>query len=385
MSAGIGVAARIAALDAASWDRASGSTVALDRGLLAAMETADRLAPERRYFLHADGEARVAAAASLRRSPTAARPLDSLLYGRAAGLLCRLGGSAAPVLLLGPDLGYDATLYGSAPPESAAALRAVLHETCAAIEAEARRESAAVCISRVVPQACPLLAPVLEERGYGWTLERPTTWLATDWTDADGYFRQLATHHPGHAREVRREIRRFEASGGRLERLPSSAVPAQAVGVLLEQHHHRKNAESLGLTADFVALLGTRMRDDLQVYLLGPVDAPTGAALLLRRGHHGCVALVGLDRSRPLPDLAYFNLTYYGPARDAPALGLQRLDFGPGMVEMKLRRGCQLAHPRLFYRAPTSFGRTWRRGTLALHRRWFARKFRRLRDRSGEP
>ncbi len=382
MSAGVAVGERIAELDAAAWDRASGGAVALDRGLLAALEQADQLAPQRRYFLQGDGATTVAAAASLRSRPAAAGALDTLLFGRAAGLVRMLGGSSAPVLLVGAELGYDAALHGSAPPEDAPALHAVLHETCAAIEAEARREAAAVCVSRVVPQDCPALVTVLEQRGYHWTLERPTTWLATDWSDTDGYLRRLAARHPDYARNARREIARFAASGGRLERQDPPLAQAPAIGALLERHHRRWNAASLGLATDFVAMLAAQMPRGLRVYRVGPPETPGGVALLLHRGERGCIALVGLDRGRSLPDFAYFNLTYYGPAVDAPALGLRRIDLGPGMVEMKLRRGCQVAHPRLFYRAPSARGRAWRRAALALHRRWFMRKFRALRQRS---
>ena len=380
MNTRVAVSERIAELDAAGWDRVSGPGIALDRGLLAAMEEVDELATQRRYFLVRDTRGGAAAATALRRGDAATRPLDTLLFGRAAALLRALGGGSSPVLLAGSDLGYDAALHAAGRPDDAAAPHDLLHEICAAIEAEARRERAAVCFTRVLEQECPGISRVLQERGYASSLDRPTAWLDVDWPDLGGYFRRLAGQRHKGGNKARREVARFEATGGRLERVWQPVDDDRRIAGLLERHHRRWNGEGLGLDARFVGALARHMPGRVCVYLTGPAAEAGGTSLLLRRGDRGVLALVGIDHALPLPEFAYFNLTYYGPAGDAPSLGLRRIDLGPGMVEMKIRRGCRVAFPQLFYRAHSGLGRRWRGAALALHRRWFGRKFRALRD-----
>lgn len=376
MSGGMQVAERIAAIDARAWDAAGEDVVALDRDLLAAIEEIDERASRRRYFLAHDGRASALASASLRLEHEEARPLDTLLFGRAAGALRLVGLSSARVLWVAPDLGYECSLHATPGPEAQAAQCALLHETCAAIEREARECNAAVCVSRVVETDCPALDQVLRQRGYARSLEPPLARLEVGWRDWDGYVAHLALRSARDASNARREAARFSAAGGAIEAVALAAADSRHVSQLLEAHQRRKNHDGLGLRDDFAAVLARHLGARARLYAAGPLRDTRALALLLHRGHRGCIPLVGIEHGRELPEFAYFNVTYYGPAADAGALGLRRIDLGPGMVPMKLRRGCRIARPRVYFRARTALGRRWRRAAFLAHGRWYQRKFR---------
>ena len=373
----VSVGDRIASIDGGGWDEASGAAVSMERGLLDALEQIDDLGLQHRYFLGGDADARAAAAGSIRRSPEASGPVDALVFGRASGAVRMLGGSLGPLLLIGPEMGYDTTLQSASCDGDAERRRATLHELCAAIEAEAARESLSVCISRVLPDASPLAA-ILEARGYAWTWERPTAWLPVDWSDPDGYVARLALHNRKAAQNVRREIAKFHDAGAQLHRLEAPAAHAARIDALLHAHEQRKNSHRLGYRDAFVESLATAMRGRVTIYLASKGGATTGAAILLRRGSHGSMALIGMDPEHGARDFSYFNTAYYGPAADAPQLGLRRIDFGPGLLPAKQRRGCRIAFPRLYYRGGRGLRRPFGRLALTAHRHWFERKFRDL-------
>ena len=366
---------RIAAVEGRAWDAATGSTVSMERGLLGALEQIDALDLPHRYFLGGDGGRSAAASGCICRTLAALRPFDSLVFGRAGDAIRVLGGSLGPLLQIGPGLGYDTTLQSIAEDADDERRRAALHELCAAIEAEAGREALSVCISRVVADESPL-ASVLTARGYAWTWERPTARLPVEWQDADGYVARLGAQNRKAAQNVRREIEKFRAAGAQLQRLNDPAGHAARIDALLHAHEQRKNADRLGYRDAFIAVLAAAMPGRLRIYLATKDGLTTGAAILLRRGSRGSMALIGMDPEREARDFSYFNTCYYGPAADAPQLGLQRIDFGPGLLPAKQRRGCRVAFPRLYYLDGRRLRRPWSRLALAAHRRWFERKFR---------
>ncbi len=368
---------QIASIDVEAWDDASGAAVSMDRGLLAAVEQIDDLGLQHRYFLGSDVGARAAASGSIRRSPEASGPVDALVFGRASGAVRMLGGSLGPLLVIGPELGYDTTLQSTAGHDDDERRRATLHDLCAAIEAEAARESLSVCVSRVLPDASPLAA-VLEDRGYAWTWERPTAWLPVDWSDPEGYVARLALRSRKAAQNARREIARFHDSGAQLHRLDEPARHAARIDALLHAHEQRKNSHRLGYRDAFIESLAAAMRGRFTIYLASKGGTTTGAAIMLRRGSRGSMALIGMDPEQGANDFSYFNTTYYGPASDAPQLGLRCIDFGPGLLPAKQRRGCLVALPRLYYRGVRGLRRPIGRLAIVAHRHWFERKFRDL-------
>jgi hypothetical protein len=371
---GVIVSDGIASVDDDAWDAATGNTVSMERGLLGALEKIDALDLPHRYFLGGEGGLHTAASGCIRRAPAALHPFDSLMFGRARDAVRALGGSLGPLLQIGPDLGYDTTLQSAPGGVDDERRRAALHELCAAVEAEAGRESLSLCISRVVVGASPL-ASVLDARGYAWTSERPTAWLPVEWNDADGYVARLGAWNRKAAQNARREIDKFSAGGARLQRIDDPADHAARIDALLHAHEERKNAQRLGYRDAFVAALAAAMRGHLHIYMATKDGRVSGAAILLRRGPRGSMALIGMDPEREARDFSYFNTAYYGPAADAPQLGLQRIDFGPGLLPAKQRRGCRVESPRLYYRDGRRLRRPWSRFALAAHRRWFARKF----------
>lgn len=380
MTGGVQIAERIQAMDARAWDEASAEVVALDRDLLAAIEEIDERASRRRYFMARDGHTSALASGSLRLAREEARPLDQLLFGRAAGALRMVGLSSARVLWVAPDLGHECSLHAGAGAGAGAradaAQLALLHELCAAIEREARRCDAAVCLSRVVDEDCPALDQVLQARGYARSLEPPLARLEVGWRDWDGYVAHLAQRSARDASNARREAARFSAAGGAVESVALGAADSRHVSRLLEAHQRRKNGDGLGLRDDFAAVLARRLGERARLYAASPVAETRAVALLLRRGQRGCIPLVGIEHGRELPEFAYFNVTYYGPAADAGPLGLRRIDLGPGMVPMKLRRGCRIVRPQVYFRARSALGRRWRHAAFLAHGLWYRRKFR---------
>lgn len=142
------------------------------------------------------------------------------------------------------------------------------------------------------------------------------------------------------ARQVRQEIRKFEAAGYRIEQctLPEAYVEVGRLAARTEQRY--------GIPADpddYVE--GFRRHAELaagraEVLLCAVGDEPpVGCLLYVRDGDTVYLRAVGFDYERLRGVGEYFNLTYYMPARFP---GVRWLHAGIGTPEGKAFRGAEL-------------------------------------------
>lgn len=146
------------------------------------------------------------------------------------------------------------------------------------------------------------------------------------------------------AKEVRREERRFDASGIVLGRERLAEVYEEA-SPLLVQTMHRYHAEaSVSATSAFLAEQA-RFVDEHSIVFTGRDAAGRllGCVITFEHGPTLYLRSAGFDYDRLPGAYEYFNLAYYKPLRYGEAAGLTGLHLGSGSLATKVSRGARLA------------------------------------------
>lgn len=145
------------------------------------------------------------------------------------------------------------------------------------------------------------------------------------------------------AKEVRREERRFDASGLVLGRERLSEVYQEAAPLVVQTMHRHDAEATVEATADFLAEQA-RFIDGQSVAFTCRDDARTllGCVVMFQHGTSLYARSAGFDYPRLPGTFEYFNLCYYKPLRYGEDIGLTRLHVGPGSLATKVSRGARL-------------------------------------------
>ncbi|MEV4709547.1 GNAT family N-acetyltransferase [Actinoplanes sp. NPDC049316] len=143
-------------------------------------------------------------------------------------------------------------------------------------------------------------------------------------------------------REMRREMRVFEAAGYQVTRSPLSECWAEAGA--LQFNIQRKYGHETTLEAEQASLRNQAAALDAHSLVLGVrADSRlTGFLLLYRWAGTLYARVTGFDYDALRRAYEYFNLTYYRPIALLDELGLTQLHLGTGSLDTKIDRGAVL-------------------------------------------
>jgi predicted N-acyltransferase len=308
-------------------------------------------------------------------SDSAYNPLDTLLFGRAARVLRRLGTSTQPVLAFQIPLSRQAPVV--LRPADAAGQQRLLDQLLDGIESYAAELKLGIAFIGVTSEDAPLWE-TLHTRGYLGSAFESTARLDIKWSDFDSYVNHLRQGSRNAAKSARNERNRNRNNGVEIRQVPCTDEVATALYVIARDHHRHKNGSDPLYGPQFLPQLSMALGDDLLVFEAVRDGERVAMLAVVRSGTVGWLAWVGIEmRDRP-NDFTYANIVFYHPADWAPPLGLKTLLYGTAAQAAKLKRGCRLLPCYVLYRPRRRVFRWLARPYLALHQAWFHRKRRAL-------
>ena len=297
-------------------------------------------------------------------------PLDSLLFGRARKLCEALHLSPRPYLSFSLPLGGGAAISVRAADANSA--RRCLNELLDGIETYASQRRFGVAFMGIEQDALP--DSILRERGYLACETPPTTMLAVEWNDIDGYVTHLRRTSASAASTVRNELTRAHKHGVAIRQIPCDDSGAQALYEFASRHYRLKNGVEPVYAPDFFLRLASMLGEDFLLFEARRNGARTAMLGAVRSAEVAWVTWLGFDANERPNDFTYFNLAYYALAAFAPVAGIRTLLYGNGAYDAKLRRGCRMTRCGAFYRPHSSLMRGIASCFFLAHRTWYKQK-----------
>jgi hypothetical protein len=226
------------------------------------------------------------------------------------------------------------------------------------------------------------LSRELRRRKYLKGVDLPVSRLDVTWSDLDGYFNVLRARKGEYGTKAISEIRRFRKSGIEISRWRSGN--SAELFDLLRTHNEERSPGSFAYGPGFLDDLVAELGDDCVVYVARREETLIGVCLILRRGGAAQTWLVGIDHAADGNNFTYFNLTFYHPCAEFPALGVRHAHYGNAVQYAKYRRGCDVVEANFYVKPRSSVLTLLLRPFFAIHRLLLRRKYRiQLRMGSG--
>ncbi|MGH3662850.1 MAG: GNAT family N-acetyltransferase, partial [Micromonosporaceae bacterium] len=258
-----------------------------------------------------------------------------------------------PQLVIGGRSGYTngilATTDQGYAAVAALAAEAVQESGCGSAAIMYLERDHARRISALLPGTTPVLT--------GFRARIPVTF--DDW---DGY---LASMSNGRKWEARRELRKFEAAGCRIEVTELSPY-VEPLGRLLgnvQRHHGVDIPDELHIGYLRGCAKGA-LAEQAVVFQCFRGEDLIGFALGFRHRGQLAMRVAGLDYEKTRGTNAYFVLMSYQPVRYALEHGLTTIDLGPEGYRTKLLRGGELVP---LYAVPVRTPEVWGAELAAAH------------------
>jgi predicted N-acyltransferase len=347
----------IGEIDSAAWDILAGDNVLASHRWLEVIEQSTNEAVDFTYILVRDkGKAIGAAAAQRHYRPARAESLDHLYYGRAARIARSLGVGVAPALVVGSRFGISQPFLvdASLPHDVQAGTVDLLVESILDVAGRAR---ASVMI-RNVPAGVHTSA--LKARKFSSGPEVPTTYLDTHWTTFAQYRAALRKVHPSTESALRQQNNRAQRLGVTLERIVDPEMVTDEMYALIDRHFFRLNHLPAPVNSSFLRNALRMLGDEADLVVARDAEHLLGVNFVLRSGGIARSMMVGVDPDFGRESSVYFVLMNKRIERTIECRD-RRLYFGKLVYDVKLRRGCSLAHSTIWLRGQSGF----RRGLLS--------------------
>ncbi len=358
----------------ASWNDVVGATPTAQYGSLKTFESTSALGTRPIYFALGGVESPTAVAIGyLATEKSHYAKLARPLLGRATRLAPALARMLGPTLFLALRPSYGAPILADSR-RSRGERESLLNELCKAIEGYADEQGLTLAVVGTTSRD-QAINNVLRSRDFQETQSYPTAELEVSWNSWDGYLMHLNAKR---RRTVRRESTVFDGSGCNIRTLgPSEPLPNNLY-TLFQEHYQRKNTRPAAYNENFLGDLRRNLPDNSRIYVAELDDRTVGFLVALWKDHTAAAVFIGIGQDARAQNIfAYFNFIYE-LVRDAPALGLKRINFGSTAYDAKRLRGCTISPACLFLRPASRLARLVGRPAMAVHRRWYERKFKHL-------
>jgi hypothetical protein len=301
-----------------------------------------------------DGEARLAALATVHRTPAPGELFDlhhvvvttaSVLPLTESARAARAGLTAAapPPERWVPNLivmlpGYECVPVGPGRDDLA-----LLRELVSGVVSWAEQqnlETVAFLYTHAEPAG---LGTALSDHGFT-AIPLSRTWVLP--VPADGFSAYLAALPPKRRAEAGRELRRLDDAGVRVRQLGPDELtdePTLARIAALRaqmQHKYRGKADDQRELAKLRPLLADVCGGQAIIFAAEANDALIGFSLFCPHGDSWYCLAAGYDYADPRSRFCYFATAFYGPVPVAAAAGVRSLAFGQGSAGAKKSRGC---------------------------------------------
>ncbi len=359
----------IEALDADEWNRLAGDNAFASHGWLLTCERCWLARVEPLYFTASQAGRLVGVAVCyvVEESP-AAETLDDMLLGRLRPQAARWGVSFLPALVCGPASGYG-WHFGFAPGLAAADIDRLRAELLDAMEAEADRRGLLLSFVQTLDREAEL-RELLVQRGYLTSWNVPVAVMDVPWNSMDDYWAHLPAKR---RREARRERRRNREGGTAVDISVSSPAEDARCRELLDAKARQYGAGGMAYGPEFLAELRANMGPSALRLTAWREGAISGVHLVLEQSEVLTAFAVGIDEGLGGEDFTYFELVYYSLIEHAIAQRTRRIDFGRGMLDVKVRRGCRLENASIHTRV-SGWRRTPYRAWYNIASAWNGRK-----------
>ena len=194
-----------------------------------------------------------------------------------------------------------------------------------------------IALLYLTPDTGPLMAE-LERCGFSRRKIIDRCELAVTWSDPEGY---LGTLPRRYRFKARKEQRRIAERGLHTGTRPLATDEPELVDLrcrLIAKYDGVANRAAEQAIFD-------RIRehvdpDDITVFTLSAAGRLLSFSLFIQDGEEWTAMFTGSDYAAPDVSLAYFSTVFYQPVAEAPRLGVRTINYGPGSVGTKQRRGC---------------------------------------------
>lgn len=357
-----------------SWDCVAGDAISINHTMLLCREKYYKGSGEPRYFWVRSSNSTVAVSVALICKQTDEAWLNERIFGRLATVVGPIARSLERTLVCGKIPGPGAAIVTRRDADQQRWIRII----CEAMEDYARSMSLHMSFTDVLPWESYLLSE-LQRRGYLQGIDRPIATLNITWSDRDSYLEALKRRKKKYAATAKTEIRRFHASGIVISRW--AGTESAELYQLLRRHGEARNASGFPFRSDMLDYLFTHMGDDCIVYIARKRVALIGVCVIIRRGEKARTWLTGIDHAADANNFTYFNLVYYHPFSEFPALGIRQAYYGNAVQYAKFRRGCDIVKAQFFLKPLPGVRALLLRPLFAIHRVLLRRKYAPLIDR----
>jgi hypothetical protein len=358
----------------APWNDVVGAMPAAQHGSLRTFESTSTVGMPPVYFALGGTESPAAVAVGRLATDTSHYvQLTEPLLGRATMLAPALARIIGPTLVLGLRPSYGAPILADSR-ESRQVQESLLNELCGAIEDYADEQGLSIAVVGITSRD-QAVTKLLRSRGFRETQGYPTAELDVCWSSWDGYLMHLKVKR---RRVIRRETEAFNVAGCRI-RVPAPTDPLpRDLYKLLQEHYQRRNRRPAPYDESLLEDMRQNLPHNSRIYMADMNDRILGFVAALWKDDAAVAAYIGISQQARAQNLfVYFNFIYQ-LARDAPALGLKRVLFGSTVYDAKRLRGCSITPSYLFLRPAGGVTRLASRPVLAMHRRWYQKKFKHL-------
>jgi predicted N-acyltransferase len=356
----------IRGIDAASWDALAGDNAFATTAWLLTVEQSWLVKASPLYLIASEAGAVTATAVCyVVESSPPYETLDDLAFGRLRASAGRLGASFLPAMMCGPATGYGWHVGVAAGANIEDARRATT-TMVEALEREADARGLSLHFAHVLDHE-DALTSVLGARRYLRSRGVPVAMIDLRWPTFDAYLAGFPTKTRA---ELRRQIRRNQEGGTCLERLARAGPDEGSLMQLLIANAQKHRGPAFPFGPGFLDRLCDSMGDGAWVVAARKRGRLSGVCVTLSQNRAAHTIGVGVDRTVASDDYTYFQMVYYDTIARAIESDLDRVYFGRGAYEAKIRRGCSIADTWMYSRLTRFPSRAGAATWYSLTSRW---------------
>ncbi len=351
------------------WDKVVGDSIAIRHSILNCYEASSIYKNNHRYFLLFDEEKNLqAVAVTLLVNNKFDLGYENLILGRLTKTAPILRNCFRPVLICGLIRGPGAPIVVCSKIEQAKWESIILD----AMEEYSSLHKLSIAFSNLLNEQENLFKE-LKERSYYHALCAPEAIIKITWKDQESYLKYLRSISKNYHKCAKKEIARFRKSGmtitewdGRNER---------SIYNLLKDHHYRKNSYKYDLPSNFLSILRSETNEFFCIYVAKKESKIVGVFIVLIGEKVAISWKIGIDHDLDEGGRSYFNLNFYNFLIQAPALNIEKIYYGNGVLNAKKRRGCEIEFTHFFYKPKNFLWVPIVRILFLIQKIWYQRKF----------
>jgi predicted N-acyltransferase len=187
-----------------------------------------------------------------------------------------------------------------------------------------------------------LLISSLEELGYQKFPHGMCSYLDIKWKSFDEYLERRHGSNQGSGHSIRREIRKCEENGVKIDMVSEFGELADTLSHLYANLIWKYYKQNSLYDAAFYRRLNEFAHDKIKLFVARKNGEVVGFSCCFQQGETLDVHHCGFNyRALGKKDYTYFNLCYYAPIKWSIEKGIKKICYGSTLPDLKRRRGCK--------------------------------------------